>query len=283
MAVPVTTLALRVRQELKDYGAGTFVLDGEHTAVATSINLTTTPADPVKVGQRAIINLEVVEVGTVADPMTVVRGIRGSTAAAQATGSLLIVEPRFTNQDILYGLIAAQRQLAGFVPKRAIDDTNTIATNVEEYEAPVGTFAIEMIEMEQSVAGLYRPWPLFEILDANDPPTVRILGSPPAGRTLRLTCMSQYTEFTWATTDASYEVPLRYHDFLVDWAKGELLLNEAGYKARVVGAASGQGASVQESLIYGQTLKASALNKLNTVRPASRVIQRPASNMYRMP
>ena len=283
MAVPVTTLALRVRQELKDYGAGTFVLDGEHTAVATSINLTTTPADPVKVGQRAIINLEVVEVGTVADPMTVVRGIRGSTAAVQATGSLLIVEPRFTNQDILSGLIAAERQLAGFVPKRAIDDTNTIAQDTEEYAAPAGAFAIEMVEVAMSTAGLYRPWPMFEILDANDPPKVRILGGPPSGRALRLTYMSHYTEFTWTTADVSAEIPARYHDFLVDWCKGELLINESGYKARVVGAASGQGASVQESLIYGQTLKASALNKLNTVRPATRVIQRPASNMYRMP
>jgi hypothetical protein len=282
MATTVDALVLRIRHELRDYGVGAFALSSSVNDSVTEIRVTTFPLNAVD-GQRAVVGTEDLYIKGAGNPLVVNRGELGSTAAAHSAGDLLIIEPRFTNQQILDALISAQRQLAGYVPYLASPDTtNTTTQDVEEYAAPAGATEIIKVELETyEGSGLYRVAPNHQILEGYSPPKVRILAAP-TGLTIRLTYHAAYTEFTWATNDVNAEIEAKYTDFLIEWAKGELLTNEVGYKSRVVAAATGDGASVQQSLVLGQTIKASALGKLRSVKPPSRIIHRSSSRVHRM-
>lgn len=279
MAVTTQDLALQVRRRIGDWGALSFELSVVMAVGAAVVQADTMQLDYIRAGHIVCIDVEDVEViEPLGNPITVLRSRRGTTAAEHAIGALALVEPRFTNQEIVEALNEALRVFSGLVPKLTTDVSLTTATGVEEYTLPAAVFEVEKVELETGTEGLYRPFRTYEVSYSTG--KLRMLGRVPTGRTIRLGYLAAHADLTWATADVV--VPTRYHGFLIDYAHGELLLREAMEKATVVASATGDSTSVRESLIAAQTMKLTAQSKLDAIRPASRVVNLRDKRVYRL-
>ena len=270
--MPTTTqdLALQVRRGLGDWGAYLMKLASEATAGATTITVTPTGTDYLRAGLFLNIDIEDLEiVEPVGSPIVVMRARRGTTDATHAALTQVFLSPRFTNQDIVTALNESLRVFGGLVPKVTVDSTITTVASTEEYTLPTGCKHVYLVEMERSTSDTFRPWRTWDVNYASG--KLRLLGRLSAGRTIRLTYHADWTALTWATSDVV--VPDRFHGVLVDYAVGDLLLREATMKVAVVGQAKGDTATLRESLIAAQTLKATAKDKLEAIRDVTSIIQ----------
>lgn len=284
MTVTVNDLILSVRRQAGDWGAALMRLDASMDTSTTTLSVALPRPDVVDVNQYVEVELEEMEITDVSTDITVVRAAKGTTAATHASGDLAIVKPRFTNLTILSFLVRAERVLAGYIPAKVNTATATIVSGTEEYALPSGTEYLDKVELETSTSGLYRPFNRYTILDEYDPPKLRIpSGAAASGRTLRYTTLGQYQEFLW---DASVDdIPLKYHNFLIEYACGLLLEDELaavmGQTEQAHGVApSGTNMVYQQQI--ARNMQANAFAHLEAVKPMTRIIHRQDQRVARM-
>lgn len=280
MAVSVAELATRARTHLGDWGGFSTTVAAQVGAADVTATLANTNSGFIRPQRQCVINLETLEVLSTGNPMDVRRAQRGTTAAVHAVGSLVLFEPRFTNQQILDALNEAVIALAGRAPKAVEVATDHAAQDVEEYALPATCISLQKVELERSTTGLFRVCHEYEYQPGAN--RVRILVAPAAGRHIRFTYEAAYAALTWSTSDVSTDLPLRYHPFLLDYAEGELVTKEALSKLAVVASATGDNADPRSALIAGQTMRQQAIAKLNAVAPATTIIQRRSARAYRL-
>jgi len=278
MTVTVNDLVLSVRRQLGDWGAALMTLDTTMTDVATTLSPASRPSS-VDINQSVEVELEEMEITDVAADLTVVRASRGTTAAAHLSGSLAIVRPRFSNLVILGALIRAERVLAGYVPAKAVTTTTTIVSGTEEYAMPAGAEYVDRVELDNG-SGNPRPFHFYEILDEFDPPRIRIpQGCAATGRALRLTTLGQYSEFLWGATVS--DIPVKYHNFLTEYACGVLLEDEDSAITSQTVQAAGVEPKPGVNQQVGRNMQAGAFAHLEAVKPMTRIIHRSDQRVVR--
>jgi hypothetical protein len=283
MTVTVNDLVLSVRRQAGDWGAALMTLDTQMAADATTLSVVSRP-DVVDINQYVEVDTEEMEITDVTTNLTVARAAKGTTATIHESGVLAIVRPRFTNLRILAALVRSQRVLAGYIPDKTITTTTSIVSGTEEYAMPAGTEYIDKVELETSTSGLYRIFNRYEILDQYDPPRIRIpQGSAVTGKYLRLTTLGQYAEFLWGATIS--DIPLKYHNFLIEYACGMLIEDElteiSGQTEQAHGVSpTGTHAVYQQQI--GRNMQAAAFAHLEAVKPMTRIIHRQDQRVVRM-
>ena len=194
---------------------------------------------------------------------------------------MAIVKPRFTNLSVVAALVRAQRVLAGYIPAKTITTTTVIATGTEEYAMPSGAEYVDRVELETSTSGLYRDFNRYTIIDQYDPPRIRIpQGAAASGRYLRLTTLGQYVGFVWG--GEVFDIPLKYHNFLTEYACGILIEDEESSITSQTEQAHGVAAKPGVNQQVGRNMQAAAFAHLEAVKPMTRIIQRSDARVVRM-
>lgn len=280
MTVTVNDLVLSVRRQAGDWGAALMTLSASMDASTTTMSIVARPS-VVDIDQFLECDLEEMEITDVSTDLTVTRGARGTTAATHASGALVIVKPRFSNLTVLNALVRAERVLAGYIPSKTVTGTATVASGTEEYAMPVGAEYVDMVELETSTDGLYRPFNRYVILDQYDPPRIRIPnGSAASGRTIRITTLGPYSEFAWGATIT--DIPVKYHNFLTEYACGVLIEGEEGIITGQTEQAHGVVPKPGVSQQVGRNMQAAAFAHLEAVKPMTRIIHRSDARVVRM-
>lgn len=197
MAVAASTLVERVRDIIGDYGEASAALTVEAASDATT--LSALDFDGFDAG-FAICGYEVVEitaVNTVASPntLTVRRGLRGTTAATQAVGTVVRYKAQTSGLQILNNLNAAMGMA---YPKlyNEVTGTATTVANQQLYDFPTGVEAVvrlEVLDPYDASSDNYRPLNNWDHYDEN---TIRLYGVVDAGYTLRFIGRAKYTAMT---------------------------------------------------------------------------------------
>jgi len=283
MTVTVNDLVLAVRRQAGDWGAALMALDTQMSAVATTMSVVSRP-DVVDVNQYVEVDTEEMEITDVSTDITVVRAAKGTTATIHEVAALAIVKPRFTNLMIVAALVRAQRVLAGYIPHKTLTTTDTIVSGTEEYSLPSGAEYLDKVELETTTSGLYRPFYRYTIQDEYDPPKIRIpLGVAATGKGLRITTLGQYTEFAWGATVS--DIPVKYHNFLTEYASGLLIEDELSTVTGQTEQAHGV-APTGTNMVYqqqiGRNMQAAAFAHLEAVKPMTRIVYRSDQRVMRM-
>jgi hypothetical protein len=283
MTVTVNDLVLTVRRQAGDWGAALMCLDTAMTDVSSNTTLSVeSRPDVLREGQYVEVELETMEITDISTDITVRRASKGTTITGHFIGDLAIVEPRFPNLTILRALIKAERVLAGYIPKKTVTTGGTYVTSssVEDFALPTGAEYLDSVQLEKATSGLYGPFYGYTILDGADPPSIHIpRGVCATGKNLRLVTLGQYTEFVW---DASVsDIPLKYHDFLCEYAAGVLLEQEDTHVTAETEQAHGVAPKPGVNQQVGRNMQASAFAHLEAVKPMTRIIHRPDQRMYR--
>lgn len=281
MAVTANDLVRKVRSLSGDWGKLTTTLAAALTDATTTVTLTNM-SDTLTEEWILEVGLERMRVVNVGADLTVERGAEGSTAAEHALGTLCILEPRFPNENLLDKLNLAARMLAVYEPLVAVSAEGDYVydSTIEEYDAPTGAVSVIKVDMEKPTVGLYRPFYGYTVLDEYDPPVIRIpYQSNLAGKNFRVVYGSVYPELAW---DTDTTIPVKWHDFLVEYALGLALEDEevenAALKVQTGNASFRPGYAQQ----VARTLQARALGHLEVLRPATRIIRRPDQRQYRL-
>lgn len=224
MPISATSLVERVRDTLNAYGDLSTTLTqavGSTTATSFSVDV----ADGFKAKNWAEVNWECVEitdVNTSTDVLTVRRGSRGTTATTHAQGDVLRFNPPFTRKRILDALNAA---LSASYPQLYIlmtDENSTIVADQYVYDLPAGMLFCCRIEMENVDASneyyIIRTWDMY------DADSIRIYGDYPVGRTLRMVGMGTFDALTSSgNLDADYPTSDSAQSYLIYKASAYLL------------------------------------------------------------
>ncbi len=287
MSTPAA-MALAVRRAAKDWGLGTVNLNEALDTSETGVDVVDYP-ETLGAGMYLECDLEVLEVTRVAPTLTVRRAQLGTTAATHTTGTVMVIQPRYTNLSIVRALNHALHKLSGKYPREVYltDTTLATASETERFAMPAepageGEYIdILRVQMETETSGLYRPafnWRQ----EGRFPPALKLWGYEPTGRDLRLLVTQAY--YPMAYTDAARATGLTddLEDYLVDYAAGYLLEHDELYAAdwvkQDVAVASDLRGRMQ---VIGRNMQAAADEYLLRIRPSTRQIELGDARNYR--
>jgi hypothetical protein len=280
MSVTANDLVRRVRGQAGDWGKLTTALSTALTATDTQVTFQNM-ADVIEEELNFEVGLEMCRIAAVGQELDIERGANGTTPVPHEAGALAIVEPRFTNQELLDSLNAAMRKLAMLEPLILVSEDGDYVYDplVQDYPAPAGALLIFKVDMEKATAGLYRPFYSYTVLEEYDPPVIRIpnVGGI-SGKRFRIVYGGFYPELAWDTETA---LPVKWHDFLISYANGVAVENEDIRNAQLkvqTGNANFRPGYAQQ---VGRNLQARAMSDLEQLRPATRVVRRPDQRQYR--
>lgn len=280
MSVTANELVRKVRGMSGDWGKLTTTLSAALTDTDTSCTLANM-ADLLEEELLLEIDLEKVRITAVGQTLDIERGAQGTVAATHALGTFCILEPRFANQELLDALNAAVRRLAIYEPQVTVssDGDYTYDATVEEYAAPLEAVSILKVDMEKATAGLYRPFYAYTILEEFDPPVVRIpVDWRLSGKKMRLVYGAPYPMLSW---DTQTTIPEKWHTFLTGYAMGVALENEEVGNSQQKVQTGNAGFRPGYAQQVARNLQGRALNDLEALRPATRIIRRPDQRQYR--
>jgi len=221
-------LVERVRDALSDYG------DVEETAAAVLIadmapnviSCTVDDASVFDVGDWLHCEWEVMETtqvtGSPVNEISVRRGLRGSTATAHASGTLMRSNLRFSSVRILNALNAA---LAGAYPLlfKQVEDTHLTVVNGQDlYTLSSPTRSIRSFWIERTVGG--GDYELCRLAVPLDLDSFILYGSWPDGAGIKVITTTTFTRMTsTGNLDSSFPDDDEAYDYLVKDAVGRLL------------------------------------------------------------
>jgi hypothetical protein len=276
MVATPAQMVLAVRRAARDWGLGSLTLNETLDSSDTTVDVVDWPQN-LKAGHYLECDLEIMEVRDPGPSLVVRRGQLGTTAAAHSTGALMVGQPRFTNTAILAALNKAMYLLAATFPREVYvtDSTLVTAEDVELFTLPAvsegeGEYIdILRAEIETTTAGLYRPMVNWE-QQGRIPPALKLFGSGPTGRAMRLLVTQAYPTMTYTGSTPS-GITDDMAVFLQDYAAGMLLEQEELYAAdwikQDVQVASDARGRMQ---VIGRNMQAAAEAYLNRIKPSVR-------------
>lgn len=236
--ITLQSLVNTTRRYLRDWP----VLERTGASLA-STDATITVADGTLYGNRWTIDVDLESMlitGSTATTISVLRGLRGSTAASHAASADILVQPNFSGIEIID---AINRGIDAAFPwfYKAVFDTSIIATDsTYEYTVPnmPGTYdgatvqvpIVTRLEIKQTADLTYRELRRWQIRSAPDASRVfKLRTAEPAGGTFRVTGYGPFPHLalTTDTLDASWPKDSQYLPAL--YAAADLMMSsEAG-------------------------------------------------------
>ena len=225
MTTTVASLVDRVRDLLGDFEGDAATTLGAAISSTSATSIQTASIADIADGDWLLIDYELLRVTATAEgpPITVTvrRGARGTTAATHDNAALVIVNPVYHGLQILNALNGALSRMH----KLVVDEsTLTIVENQFDYTIPATLDRLFRVEIENSDEAsefnVIRAW------DVTDDNELRIYGTFPTGRNLKLVGTNKFTRMAIAgsldtdfpdTNDAALS-------YLVYDAVGHLLL-----------------------------------------------------------
>ena len=196
-------LVLAVRRRVNDFGAAVMKLQAQLLSGSLSFTPDEVP-EILRYGDLIEIDVELMETtGKDRVGVTVARGMYGTTAATHASGSLAIVRPRYTNEQILASINEALFIISSNYPRTVVNETLTTLDETYEYTLPTegagtGTyFGLTRVEIESSIEDKFieiTNWDTIEGITPFAKPLLRIKGSLPSGRAIRLHLLQSWPE-----------------------------------------------------------------------------------------
>jgi hypothetical protein len=160
MSTAARTVVGQVRDVLRDYGDGFTALAAAAGDTIGTLFYVEDVGD-ITPGMFLQIDDEVVRVGTTypggsPPSVSIARGQRGTTAATHISGSMVTLQPIWTNVEILRALNQAQDSAFPALYQSVDDSSTTIASGTYEYTVPVAMGYLCQVWVESGVGtGLY--------------------------------------------------------------------------------------------------------------------------------
>lgn len=236
MTIAATTLIEKTRALLRDYGDLALTL-GAAVTDTTGTSVTVSSADDISAGPNtfALVDNEmlgVVAANTTNDVLTVIRGARGSTAAAHTNGTLVRINPIWGNHEILDALNQAQDASYPLLYTLVDYTTTTIADSTWEYDLPTGMNTLVRVEIETSTSGVYvvnRNW----VMQDTGAVLIEDAHTFTTGYNIRFVGMGKFSDMTLSgNLDTDYPTTAAAQRYLVLAAAGYLLQERQGPMAK---------------------------------------------------
>lgn len=217
MSTPAATLVQRCRRFMIDWPEGD-TLTASCGVNATSLTVADTsvyaPGWLIQVGTEAFM----VKSRTSGTVLSVLSGARGTTSATHASGSTVLMNPRFLDTDYLEGINSAIRASFPLLYTVTIDATTATTNATYEYNIPSGTNgapirAISYLEFKESGDPAYRKFGAWDV--ARGPtPFVKLRRPLPIG-VLRFCGFSEIPPLADLTASLDVSFPVNAEDYLV--------------------------------------------------------------------
>lgn len=233
MTTSAATLVQRTRRYLRDWPEGDSL-----TASQSSGATTFTVADALIYGPGQLVQIdsEAMQIRSVSGvTVTVLRGARGTTAAAHASGATVLMRPRFLDVDIIDSLNTALDACYPLIYRHVSNEYTGVTDGTYEYDIPTDTTInvpiryISKVEVKVTGDLAYRKiydWTIFR----GSTPFIKLRRPLPNGN-LRIVGMGPFAHLTDSTSSLDSLFPLNAEDLLIDYAGQRLLLS--GEAARV--------------------------------------------------
>lgn len=190
-------------------------LSGSHTNSQTTITLANDPGGNVNVGAYLGCELEIMYVWSVTGTtVTVQRGMLGSTAASHADGSLVTVNPRFSDFSILQALNSDLDDLS--TPSnglyQVLETTLQYNAAIRGYDLTGATNVINVLRVRHDTPGPQKTWPeihrwqlKYQQPASAYPSTMTLVLYDPGwpGLDVRVTYSKMFDHFVTLTDDAT--------------------------------------------------------------------------------
>lgn len=232
MATTATQLVQRVRRFVGDWP--------ELDTAAASISSSGTSlqiADSTKYAVNWLIQLdqEVMRITALADAthLTVLRGVRGSTAASHANATTILVRPQFSDLEVLDALNAGIDATYPYFYKDNLDTSITADGSSYEYTAvPSGIRMLSKVEIKESGSPYYYRIDGWTVKRGGGTVTLQF-ATPPIQGTLRLWGYGSLPQLTDFSSSLDTQWPSWGDDILVEYAAQRLLMSSEAQRVRM--------------------------------------------------
>jgi len=214
MTTSAASLVERVRDLTNSYGDLSTELAVEVSS-SSATTFTLESSEGFKAKNWAEVDwesVEITDVNTSTEVITVRRGSRGTTAATHAQGAVVRFNPPYTGKRILDALNTALSSAYPQLYTLVTDENLSVVADQYVYDLPAGMDSLYRVEIENVDLGgeyfIIRTWDMY------DSDSLRIYGDYPEGRAIRLVGTGRFTAMTTTgNLDSDYpetEVALSY-------------------------------------------------------------------------
>lgn len=165
-----------------------------------------------------------------ATTLTVLRGVRGTTAASHASATTVLIRPHFLDLEYLDALNAAIEASFPWLYQETVDESITTASGTYEYDVPASIPYLSEIEFQETGDLAFRPVDDWDV-KRGATPFIKLRRDLPEG-TLRVRGFGPFSPLTSTTDSLSTQFPVRAEDALLFYTAQYLLASGEARRVR---------------------------------------------------